>query len=211
MPLWLWIVVIAVALFAALTLFWRFGARKTSAPCPSWLAWTLSPGTSERPFGRGRAIDELELKPGMRVADVGCGPGLLTLPIARGVGAEGEVVALDMQPKMLELMTRRIEKAGLKNVKPLLAGAGDGKLPANHFDRAVLSTVLGEIPDRERALREIHAALKPGGYLVVAEVIGDPHYQFKKKVIELAQCVGLRPGETTGGFFAYTIRLHRPD
>ncbi len=209
MPIWLWIPIAVVALFAALMLFWRFGARKTNAPCPSWLAWTLAPGKNERPFGRGRAIDELALKPGMRVVDVGCGPGLLTLPIARGVGIDGEVVALDMQPKMLELMSSRIEKAGLKNVTPLLAGAGDGKLPKNHFDRAVLSTVLGEIPDREHALREIYDALKPGGYLVVAEVIGDPHYQFKAKVIELAQRVGLRPGEITGGFFAYRMRLYK--
>jgi SAM-dependent methyltransferase len=71
--------------------------------------------------------------------------------------------------------------------------------------------VLGEIPDRGRALREIHDALKPGGYLVVAEVVGDPHYQFKKKVVELAQRAGLKPGEVTGGFFAYTMRLYRPD
>lgn len=211
MPLWLWIAIVVVALFIALSLFWRFGARKTSAPCPSWLAWMLAPsGKDGRPFGRGRAIDELDLKPGLRVADVGCGPGMLTLPIARAVGPEGEVVALDVQPKMIELMTRRIEKAGLKNVKPLLAGAGDGKLPREHFDRAVLATVLGEIPDRERALREIHDALKPGGYLVVAEVMGDPHYQFKKKLIEMAGRTGLRPGEVTGGFFAYTMRLHKP-
>lgn len=209
MPLWLGIVIVGAALFIALTLFWRYGARKAHAPCPSWLAWTLAPGKSERPFGRARAIDELALQPGMRVADVGCGPGLLTVPIARGVGPQGEVVALDMQLKMLELMGKRVANAGLLNVSPLLSGAGDGNLPKGYFDRAVLATVLGEIPDRERALREIHGALKPGGYLVVAEVIGDPHYQFKKKVVELAQRVGLRPGEITGGFFAYTMRLYK--
>jgi ubiquinone/menaquinone biosynthesis C-methylase UbiE len=210
MPIWLWVVVVVFALFVGLSLFWRYGARRTHVPCPAWLAWTLAPGTSERPFGRSRAIDELMVTPGMRVVDVGCGPGRLTLPIARRVGPDGEVVALDMQPKMLERMARRIEKAGLTNVRPLLAGAGDGTLSKDYFDRAVLSTVLGEIPDRERALREIHDALKPGGYLVVAEVIGDPHYQFRKKVIGLAQRAGLRPGEIAGGFFAYTMRLYRP-
>jgi ubiquinone/menaquinone biosynthesis C-methylase UbiE len=209
MPIWLWTVLALVAAFVAVSLFWRYGSRKTSAPCPVWLAWMLAPSVGGKPLGRGRAIDELGLAPGMRVADVGCGPGRLTLPIAKAVGPEGEVVALDLQQKMLDLMHRRVDAAGLHNVREICAGAGDGHLPKDHFDRAVLSTVLGEIPDRERALREIRDALKPGGYLVVAEVVGDPHYQFKKKVIELAERAGLRPGEISGGFFAYRMRLYR--
>jgi ubiquinone/menaquinone biosynthesis C-methylase UbiE len=166
-------------------------------------------GSRDRPFGRGRAIDELELRPGMRVADVGCGPGLLTVPIARAVAPGGDVVVLDIQQAMLDRLARRVEKAGVTNVRPIRAGAGEGQLPTNHFDRAVLATVLGEIPDRVRALREIRDALKPGGYLVVAEVIADPHYQFKNKVIELAREAGLEPGEVRGGFLAYTMRLYR--
>ncbi len=209
MSLWAWAIVAGVAAFVALSLFWRYGARKTSAPCPTWLAWMLEPGTEDKPFGRSRAIEQLTLAPGMRVADVGCGPGRLTLPLARAVGPTGEVVALDIQQGMLDRMTKRIEKAGLTNVRATLGGAGDGKLPKDYFDRAALSTVLGEIPDRERALREICDALKPGGYLVVAEVFGDPHYQFKKKVIEMATRAGLRPGEVAGGFFAYTMRLYK--
>jgi len=206
MSAWIWI---PLAAFVALILFWRYGARRTSAPCPTWMAWMLEPGSEDKPLGRGRAIEQLALAPGMRVADVGCGPGRLTLPIARAVGPAGEVVALDMQQGMLDRMSARVAKAGLANVRPLLAGAGEGKLPKDHFDRALLSTVLGEIPDRESALREIYGALKRGGYLVVAEVIGDPHYQFKKKVIELSTRTGLRPGEIAGGFFAYTMRLYK--
>lgn len=207
MAAWFWVV---FTVLAGTIAFWRYGSRKTSVPCPSWLSWMLEiGGTADRPFGRGRAIDELELRPGMRVADVGCGPGVLTLPIARAVAPGGEVVALDMQAKMLDRMQRRMDKAGMTNVRAVCAGAGDGQLPHSHFDRAVLSTVLGEIPDRVRALREIRDALKPGGYLVVAEVFGDPHYQFRKKVMKLARAAGLEPGETRGGFFAYTMRLYR--
>jgi 2-polyprenyl-3-methyl-5-hydroxy-6-metoxy-1,4-benzoquinol methylase len=210
MPIWLGVILVLGALFVALNLFWRYGSRKTHAPCPSWLSWMLEAGGSgERPFGRGRAIDDLELAQGMRVADVGCGPGLLTVPIARAVGPEGEVVALDLQQRMLDRMQRRVDTSGLTNVRPLLAGAGEGKLAREYFDRAVLSTVLGEIPDRVSALREIHDALKPGGYLVVAEVIGDPHYQFKKNVAAMGRDAGLEPGRVDGGFWAYRMRLHR--
>jgi ubiquinone/menaquinone biosynthesis C-methylase UbiE len=106
-------------------------------------------------------------------------------------------------------MNRRIEKFGVTNVEPICAGAGDGALPQDRFDRALLSTVLGEIPDRERALREIHGALKPGGFLLIVETIGDPHYQRQKTVIELAEQTGFRPGEIAGKFYAYTMRLYR--
>ncbi len=210
MSAWLWIVTGVVTVLVLVSAIWRYGSRRTSAPCPSWLSWMLEiGGTRDRPFGRGRAIDELDLRPGLRVADVGCGPGVLTLPIARAVAPGGEVVALDMQAKMLDRMRRRVDKAGVTNVHTVCAGAGDGQLPREYFDRAVLSTVLGEIPERVRALREIRDALKPGGYLVVAEVFGDPHYQFKRKVIQLAREAGLDPGETRGGLFAYTMRLYR--
>jgi len=207
--IWIWSGSGVVLAFVALSLYWRYAARRKNAPCPAAFSWMLGSSTTERPFGRGRALDELALDAGMRVADVGCGPGILTVPIARAVGPEGEVVALDIQEAMLDRMKKRVERAGLTNVRAVHGGAGDGLLETDYFDRAVLSTVLGEIPDRERALREIHDALKPGGYLVVAEVFGDPHYQFKKKVIELARKTGLEPGEVTGGFFAYTMRLYR--
>jgi ubiquinone/menaquinone biosynthesis C-methylase UbiE len=162
-----------------------------------------------KPVGRSDAVEQLGLAPGMRVADVGCGPGRLTLPIAEAVGAEGEVVALDMQQGMLDKMMRWTAAAGLRNVRPLLGGAGEGHLPEQYFDRALLSTVLGEIPDRERALSEIARALKPNGFLLVVEVLGDPHYQFKSKVLELADRVGLKPGDYYPKWYGYAIRLYR--
>lgn len=207
---WAWVGIVLLAVFVVMSLVWRYGARRTSAPCPAWLSWMLDPGIRERPIGRGGAIDALALEPGMRVADVGCGPGVLTVLIARAVGPEGEVVALDIQPAMLDRLKRRVAKAGVTNVRPVRAGAGEGTLENRYFDRALLATVLGEIPDRERALREIYEALKPGGFLVVAEVFGDPHYQFRGKVAELGRDAGFELGETTGGFFAYTMRLYRP-
>lgn len=178
-----------------LCLYWRYRSRVTSAPCPAWLSWMLEVNFMGKPVGRSHAVEQLGLAPGMRVADVGCGPGRLTLPIAEAVGPEGEVVALDMQQGMLEKMTRRIAAAGLGNVKAVFGEAGEGHLPEGYFDRALLATVLGEIPDREGAMREIARSLKPGGFLLVVEALGDPHYQFKSQVLRLASRVQLEPGE----------------
>lgn len=204
-----WVLLGLLAAFIAGNLYWRFLSRTTTAPCPTWLAWMLELSIGGKPAGSGMAIDMLDLHPGQRVADVGCGPGRLTLPIARGVGVGGEVVALDLQPGMLQRMQRRAEQAGLQNIRTIQGGAGEGLLPQDHFDRAILSTVLGEILDRERALREIRDALKPGGFLLIFEILGDPHYQFQSKVRQLAAGAGLRVGEVRNGWISYAMRLHR--
>jgi FkbM family methyltransferase len=116
-------------------------------------------------------VERLELQPGMAVLDVGCGPGRVAIPIASKVGPEGEVVAVDIQPGMLRRAQKKARAAKVTNIRFLEAAVGEGKLPRDRFDRALLVTVLGEIPDRERALREIFDALKPGGRLSVTEVI----------------------------------------
>ena len=176
-------------------------------PCPPSLI-----GCLKNPLaGRYRAdvLQRLELSPGMSVLDAGCGPGLLTVPLARAVGPEGRVTALDIQAAMLERARAAAAKAGLDNITFLLAGLGEGKLPAESFDRAALVTVLGEIPDPLRALREIHAALKPGGFLSVTEVFPDPDYQSRKKVKRLAQEAGFRLRNETGNWFIFTLNLEK--
>src|SRR5262249_48157085 len=112
----------------------------------------------------------------MAVLDAGCGPGRVAIPIARQVGPRGEVVAMDIQAGMLQRAREKAAAANLANIRFLEGGLGEGKLGRNRFDRSVLVTVLGEIPDREAALREIFDALKPGGMLSVTEIIFDPHF-----------------------------------
>ena len=86
----------------------------------------------------------------MAVLDAGCGPGRLAIPIARHVGPRGEAVAMDIQAGMLQRAREKAEAAKLANIRFLEGGLGEDKLGRNRFDRAVLVTVLGEIPDRER-------------------------------------------------------------
>jgi ubiquinone/menaquinone biosynthesis C-methylase UbiE len=190
---------------------WRIASRRRSLPCPVWLRWMVE---LDNPFTKtnraAEIISHLGLEPGMTVLDAGCGPGRLTIPLARAVGAQGRVVAVDLQVGMLDRARNKAQAAPLENIEFVQAGLGDGKLGQERFDRALLVTVLGEILDREVALKEIHDALKPGGLLSVTEVIFDPHFQRQSTVTHLAGAVGFRETSTHGNCIAYTMILKKP-
>jgi ubiquinone/menaquinone biosynthesis C-methylase UbiE len=77
------------------------------------------------------------------------------------------------------------------------------------YDRAMLVTVLGEIPEQEAALQEIYQALKPGGILSVTEVIFDPHFQSRESVQRVAGRVGFREAGFFGKRLAYTMHFEK--
>lgn len=182
-------------------------ARRRPLPCPAWAA-----GFLDNPFSRFTPppLERLELAPGMRVLDVGSGPGRLSIPAAAAVGPEGEVVALDIQPAMLRKLERRAASRCVLNIRPVLGDIASIPPGDGVFDRAVLVTVLGEIPDRAAALRHIFTALKPGGMLSVTEILPDPHYQNRTTVLRLAQDAGFRLRREYGNRFAFTLNFERP-
>jgi ubiquinone/menaquinone biosynthesis C-methylase UbiE len=169
-----------------------------------------SPHSGEMSERTQKTIRHLDLRPGLDVLDVGCGPGRLTIPIAHAVGPKGAVTAIDIQEGMLEEAGNRSRSANLTNIRFLQIGAGEGKLEHNRFDRAVMVTVLGEIPDRNAALEEIFLAIKPGGSLVIEETIRDPHFQTRGTVRKLAAAAGFTELEFSGSRFSYTITLGKP-
>jgi len=192
--------------------FWRLGSRRLSLPCPVWLRWLVE---LDNPFTKtNRAaviLQHLDLQPGMQVLDAGCGPGRLAIPAAQRVGDQGKVVALDIQPGMLTRAREKAQQAGVSNIEFMQAGLGEGKLPRNQFDCALLVTVLGEVPDRAAALNELFAALKPGGILSVTEIIFDPHFQRRSTVTQLACAAGFREAQFFGNRIAYTLHLVKPN
>jgi ubiquinone/menaquinone biosynthesis C-methylase UbiE len=108
---------------------------------------------------------------------------------------------------MLSRVREKVQNAGLQNVEFQQAGLGKGNLPQSCFDRALLVTVLGEIPDQEAALKEVHSALKPDGILSVTEVIFDPHFQRRETTLRLAQAAGFQEKNFFGRKLAYTMHL----
>ncbi len=118
----------AAAVLAALASSFFFVLRERRRPTP------LSPRLFflvENPLtgafvGAPLLLGRLGLAAGMKVLDAGCGPGRLTIPLAKIVGPDGSVVALDPQPAMLERLEGRLRAEGLKNVRPILGELGEG-------------------------------------------------------------------------------------
>lgn len=205
-----WTLVVGVVV-AAGALIWRLVSRRASHPCPYWLVPLLENPYMNAVAGSALLLDRAHVSEGMKVVDVGCGPGRVTLPAARRVGPAGEVVGLDIQQEMLAKVQSRLDDQALNNVRLIQAGIGDGKLQTNTYDRALLVTVLGEIPDRPSALREIYAALRTGGILSVTEVLPDPHYQTRSSVRNLAKTAGFRFEAAFGTVLAFTMNFRKEE
>jgi ubiquinone/menaquinone biosynthesis C-methylase UbiE len=134
---------------------------------------------------------------------------------AQRVGAEGQLVVVDIQPEMIAQVERRVRAAGLANVETHVASAYDLPLADASVDRAFLITVLPEIPDRARALAELRRVLrspepaegKPGGVLSITEEFLDPDYLFACETIRLVEAAGLRLEEHAGNFWLHTLNF----
>ena len=203
--------VLIIVLVTILCLAWRLGSRTHALPCPVWMKWLLDPtaGKSVSPRTK-KTIRLLQVQPGMKILDAGCGPGRLTIPLAKETGPQGSVTAMDMQEGMLHEVRKRAKRNQCTNITCIRGGIGDGFLPADHYDRVVLITVLGEIPDREAALRELYYTLRPGGILLIEETIRDPHYQKRDFVSKLAGTIGFIGEEFNGNRFSYILLLKKP-
>ena len=116
-----------------------------------------------------KAVALLGLTPGMTVCDLGAGTGYYAVRMARLVGDQGKVYAVDIQPRMLELLGKRLASAGIKNIQPLLGGETETNLPEDSQDLIILVDVYHEFSKPREMLRSIRKALKDTGRLVLLE------------------------------------------
>ena len=200
-----------VLLTAGVSLWWRWASRRRSLPCPTWLAGGLENPVMDRLVGTKTTLDRIGLKPGQRVLEIGPGPGRLLIPAAKRVLPGGEVVGLDIQPGMIERLKARAAQADVSNLTAVQGDATQPHFPPGHFDVIYMCTVLGEIPDREAALRQCYIALKPGGRLSITEIFPDPHYQSRPTVQRLAQGAGFRLREVQGSWYFFTANFVKAD
>jgi len=160
--------------------------------CPWWLAYTFD-NPVRRLLHRPEALFRGLVGPGQTAVDIGCGMGHFTLGLARMVGAEGVVVAVDLQEEMLERVRRRAERAGLRErirLQRCQAGSLGVTVPA---DFVVASWMVHEVPDRAAFLREVAGFMRPGARLFVAEPRGHVKAEALEATVSLAAAEGLVP------------------
>lgn len=136
--------------------------------CPFWLIRTFDNALRRLVHRPERVLDGLA-REGEHGADLGCGIGYFTIPLARIVGPGGSVSAVDLQAPMLEGVGRRARAAGVEERVRLVRS--DGPLPAfeRPLDFALAFWMLHEVPDPDAFLQAVHGALRPGGRLLLVE------------------------------------------
>ncbi len=115
----------------------------------------------------------LNLHPGMTVADIGAGTGYHARRIAQQIGPSGKVLAVDIQPEMLELLASQMARHGISNVVGVLGTVTNPNLPDNSIDLALMVDVYHEFDHPFEMLAAITQALKPGGRVAFVEFRGE--------------------------------------
>ncbi len=109
------------------------------------------------------------LRPGMQVLEVGPGNGRYTCQAARYLGGQGKIVAIDIEPKMVERVRQQAQAEGVTNLEARVADVYQLPFEDGQFDAVQMITVISEIPEPVRAMRECYRVLTPTGTLAFSE------------------------------------------
>ena len=140
----------------------------------------LTRESREREEDCATMLKALAVKKGDVVCDLGCGNGFYSLKLAEMVGEEGKVIAVDIQPEMLEMVRERAAKAGVKNVQTVLAGEDDPKVEEGSCDLVLMVDVYHELSKPAEVLEHVRKSLKKGGRVALVEFRGeDPEVPIK--------------------------------
>ncbi|HVR28631.1 MAG TPA: class I SAM-dependent methyltransferase, partial [Thermoanaerobaculia bacterium] len=141
----------------------------------------LERDTREQEETPAALLAKLALRPGQKVADLGCGSGFYSRRMARLVAPEGMVYAVDIQPEMLRILEAGAHEEGITNIVPILGETDDPKLPPGAIDWILLVDVYHELQQPEPVLAKMREALAPGGRVALVEfrLEGDTARQIK--------------------------------
>ncbi len=141
-------------------------------------------------------IARLDIKPGFVVADIGAGPGLFSLSLAKAVGPSGKVYAEEVDPAFIDRIQQKVADQHITNVTPVLGAFTDPKLPGRNVDLAFFHDVLHHIQDRPGFLSALARYVKPAGRVAIVEYDAKtgPHRNDPTLIITREQLDGLMAG-----------------
>ena len=159
--------------------------------CPWWLGFFVS-GPARRLVHNPEKILRGLVRKGQVVADIGCGSGLFSIPLAKMVGEEGRVIAADIQEKMLEFVRRRAEKAGVA-ARIKLHQCQEKELGIEEqVDFALAFYMVHEVLDIDAFFKEIVTLLKPDAHFLLIEPKMHVNASRFQKTVDAAYAAGLK-------------------
>ncbi|WP_437187978.1 class I SAM-dependent methyltransferase [Planctomicrobium sp. SH668] len=114
-------------------------------------------------------VDSLQLEPGMTVADIGAGSGVISVLMAEKVGQSGQVLAVDIQKEMLQALEIKCKGLGVTNVQGVLGTTKSPNLDGGSVDLVIMVDVYHEFDFPYEMLKSISESLKPGGRVAFVE------------------------------------------
>lgn len=205
---WLMIGFLLIIFFACLLI--RVVRRYRKFPIPAYLTRFIDNPWRRRLVQKPSTVaDQLYLRPGMIVVEIGPGKGSYTIEFAKRVLPDGVVYAVDISEAVIAGLKQRIAQEGILNIIPQIDNAHAFSFKNESIDRVIAIACLPEIPQPVKVLREIHRILKPDGLVSLSELAPDPDYPRRKTVKRWADEAGFILHSEFGNWFVYQLNFKK--
>ncbi len=206
------LLIILVYIFAVLVVYHtlvRIIRHFYKFPIPAFLTKIIDSPLRHKMQSPYEAACRHGIESGMKVLEVGPGGATYTFAAGKVVGECGHITTIDISEKVISSVKQQIEINNIANITPMVADVYALPFDDNSFDLIYMIAVIGEIPDVDRAIKELYRVLKADGILAFSEFFVDPDYPLEKRLIKRVIKHGFLLEKKLGNFFYYTLRFKK--